>query len=73
MKFFLLTLVCLLLGFSVSLFKRHEKLKIKLQYKYYINTYHDTVWVYNNNNLLIGKYVSKRNELLDSVLSNYNQ
>jgi hypothetical protein len=36
--------------------------------KYHLSTYHDTVWVYNNNNLLIGIYVSKQNETIDSVL-----
>ena len=66
----IISIVCILLTLIPVIY---TNVKFTEPIKYHLSTYHDTVWVYNNNNLLIGKYVSKRNELLDSVLSNYNQ
>ena len=67
MKFFLVTLVCFLLGFSVSLFKRHEKLKTK--YEYHIILTNDSVFVFDRYDKQIGKYKpTNPKEQFDSIL-----
>ena len=67
MKFFLVTLVCFLLGFSVSLFKIHEKLKTK--YEYHIILTNDSVFVFNRYDKQIGKYKpTNQKEQFDSIL-----
>ena len=67
MKFFLVTLVCFLLGFSVSLFKRHEKLKTK--YEYHIILTNDSVFVFDRYDKQIGNYKSTNpKEKFDSIL-----